>query len=193
MADHQYAATGFGGNGLTFGTLSGMMVSDAIRGRRNPWTELFDPGRAAIRHGLWDYIKENTDYPYYMVRDRFAGAEGKSLRSVKRGQGQDHRAQRRQDRRLSRCARRGHVAVGDLHAHGLHRRLESGGADMGLPVPRVTVHAEGRRDLGSCRIAAARARAAQVASGTPAPFGNLNRQCSSVGRVWRPRSVCVCG
>ncbi len=87
MADHQYAATGFGGNGLTFGTLSGMMVSDAILERRNPWTELFDPGRAAIRHGLWDYIKENTDYPYYMVRDRFAGAEGKSLRSVKRGQG----------------------------------------------------------------------------------------------------------
>jgi hypothetical protein len=25
---------------------------------------------------LWDYFKENTDYPYYMMRDRFAGAEG---------------------------------------------------------------------------------------------------------------------
>jgi glycine/D-amino acid oxidase-like deaminating enzyme/nitrite reductase/ring-hydroxylating ferredoxin subunit len=87
MADHQLAATGFAGNGMTFGTLAGMMMADAIAGRSNPWADLFDPGRAAIRRGLWDYIKENTDYPYYMMRDRFAGAEGKSLRTVARGRG----------------------------------------------------------------------------------------------------------
>ena len=75
-ADHQYAATGFGGNGLTFGTLAGMMISDAILERSNPWAELFDPGRKALRRGLWDYLKENVDYPYYMIRDRFAGARG---------------------------------------------------------------------------------------------------------------------
>jgi Rieske Fe-S protein len=87
MTDHQYAATGYAGNGMTFGTLAAMIVSDAILGRRNPWSELFDPGRLAIRRGLWDYIKENADYPYYMIRDRFAGADGKSVRSVKRGEG----------------------------------------------------------------------------------------------------------
>jgi glycine/D-amino acid oxidase-like deaminating enzyme/nitrite reductase/ring-hydroxylating ferredoxin subunit len=86
-ADHQYTATGFAGNGLTFGTLGAMMVTDAILGRKNPWTELFDPGRAAIRRGLWEYIKENADYPYYMIRDRFAGAEARSLRALRRGQG----------------------------------------------------------------------------------------------------------
>jgi glycine/D-amino acid oxidase-like deaminating enzyme/nitrite reductase/ring-hydroxylating ferredoxin subunit len=88
MTDHQYAATGFSGNGMTFGTLAGMMIADAILDRSNPWTELFDPGRAALRRGLWEYIKENTDYPYYLVRDRFAGAESRSLRAVKRGEGQ---------------------------------------------------------------------------------------------------------
>lgn len=86
-ADHQYAATGFGGNGITFGTLGAVIACDGILGRRNPWAELFSPDRSAIRHGLWDYIKENADYPYYLIRDRFAGAEGRSLRSVKRGQG----------------------------------------------------------------------------------------------------------
>lgn len=86
-ADHQYAATGFAGNGMTFGTLAAMVTSDAILGRSNPWSELFDPGRAAIHRGLWDYVKENADYPYYLIRDRFAGAEGRSLRSVKRGEG----------------------------------------------------------------------------------------------------------
>lgn len=86
-ADHQYAATGFAGNGMTFGTLAGLMMSDAILGRDNPWAELFAPGRKALTRGLWDYVKENVDYPYYLIRDRFAGAEAKSLREVRRGQG----------------------------------------------------------------------------------------------------------
>lgn len=85
--EHQYAATGYAGNGLTFGTLGGIMISDAILARANPWTELFDPGRKALTRGVWDYLKENIDYPYYLIRDRFAGPEAQSLRAVKRGQG----------------------------------------------------------------------------------------------------------
>ena len=87
MTDHQYAATGFCGNGLTFGTVAAMLIVDAIQGRENPWAELFEPGRSALRRGLWEYVKENADYPYYMLRDKFAGAEGRSIRAVKRGQG----------------------------------------------------------------------------------------------------------
>ena len=86
-AEHQYSATGYAGNGLTFGTLAGMMISDAILERSNPWTELFDPNRKALTRGLWDYVKENVDYPYYLIRDRFVGAEARSLRAVKRGEG----------------------------------------------------------------------------------------------------------
>jgi glycine/D-amino acid oxidase-like deaminating enzyme/nitrite reductase/ring-hydroxylating ferredoxin subunit len=86
-AEHQFAATGYAGNGMTFGTLAGMMAADFIAGRRNPWADLFDPSRKKVRGGLWDYIKENKDYPYYLIRDRFAGAEGKSVRAVPRGAG----------------------------------------------------------------------------------------------------------
>ena len=86
-ADHQYSATGYAGNGLTFGTLGGIMISDAILGKSNPWAELFAPDRKALTRGLWDYLKENVDYPYYMLRDRFAGADARSLRAVKRGEG----------------------------------------------------------------------------------------------------------
>ena len=83
----QFAGTGYSGNGLTFGTLAAMMAADRIAGRRNPWTDLFDPGRKQIAVGLWNYIKENSDYPYYMIRDRVAGAEGRSTREVPRGAG----------------------------------------------------------------------------------------------------------
>src|SRR4029077_19711046 len=86
-ADRQFIATGFSGNGMTFGTLAAMMFADAVTKRSNPWRELFDPGRTKISSGLWDYVKENADYPYYLIRDRFAGASAKSLRSVKRGEG----------------------------------------------------------------------------------------------------------
>ena len=86
-AEHQYAATGYAGNGLTFGTVAGIMISDAILGRSNPWADLFHPSRKALTRGLWDYLKENADYPYYMIRDRFAGPDAQSLRAVKRGQG----------------------------------------------------------------------------------------------------------
>jgi glycine/D-amino acid oxidase-like deaminating enzyme/nitrite reductase/ring-hydroxylating ferredoxin subunit len=87
MASHQYGGSGFAGNGMTFGTLTAMMTTDAILGQTNPWADLFDPARKAILRGAWEYIKENKDYPYYLIRDRFAGAEGRSLRAVKRGSG----------------------------------------------------------------------------------------------------------
>ena len=86
-ADGQYSATGFAGNGMTFGTLAGMMIADAILQRPNPWADLFDPARKAVAHGLWDYAKENADYPYYMIRDRFAAAKVQSLSALERGQG----------------------------------------------------------------------------------------------------------
>jgi len=87
MIDHQYVATGFAGNGLTFGTVAGMMIADGILGRRPVLSELFDPGRDPVRHGLWDYIKENTDYPYYLVRDRIANTDDDSWRSLLPGEG----------------------------------------------------------------------------------------------------------
>ena len=86
-ADRQYAATGFSGNGMTFGTLAAMMMSDRILGLENPWRDLFDTGRTKISGGVWNYLRENKDYPYYLIRDRFAGAETRPLRSVTRGEG----------------------------------------------------------------------------------------------------------
>jgi Rieske Fe-S protein len=87
MAPRQFAATGFSGNGMTFGTLGAMMAADAATGRTNPWAELFDLKRTKVLGGLWDYLRENKDYPYYLIRDRFAGPETRSLRAIPRGAG----------------------------------------------------------------------------------------------------------
>jgi len=85
MTDGQFEATGFAGNGLTFGTLGGMMACDAALGRHNPWQDLFHVNRKKIS-GVWGLVKLGLDYPYYFLRDRFA-TDGHSTREVKRGSG----------------------------------------------------------------------------------------------------------
>lgn len=85
-AEHQFAATGFAGNGMTFGTLGAMMAADAALGRKNPWRDLFDVNRKTLSAAV-DYLKENVDYPYYYVKDKLARAEGTSLQDVKTGEG----------------------------------------------------------------------------------------------------------
>ena len=83
----QFVATGFGGNGMTFGTIAGMMARDAVLGRSNPWREIFDPGRTSVRAGAWDYLRENKDYVYYMIRDRIASRHATTLRGLRPGEG----------------------------------------------------------------------------------------------------------
>jgi Rieske Fe-S protein len=86
-ADRQFVATGFVGNGITFGTFGAMMARDFVLGRSNPWRELFDPHRTSVRSGAWNYIKENKDYAYYLLRDRLIARHATSLQSVVPGQG----------------------------------------------------------------------------------------------------------
>ena len=160
----QFAGTGYGGNGMTFGTLAGMMAHDRATGRANPWSELFDPGRTKVRGGAWDYVKENIDYPYYMIRDRFAGPEAKSLRGVRRGEGKivelggkkvaAYRDEQGKTTLVSAvCTHMGClVAWNPAEAH------------VGLPVPRIAVHAVGQGP-GRARGSAARARSGSLGGG----------------------------
>lgn len=88
QADREFAATGFAGNGLTLGTLSGMMARDRWQSRTSPWTDLFALSRGPGIGRSWDYVKENTDYPYYMTRDLLVRPETRPLRGIAAGQGQ---------------------------------------------------------------------------------------------------------
>jgi len=44
-----YIATGDSGQGMTHGTIAGMLLTDLIVGRQNPWTALYDPARKTLR------------------------------------------------------------------------------------------------------------------------------------------------
>ena len=86
---HVYLATGFAGQGMTFGTWGAMLVSDLITGAKSELSEsaaeLFSPSRMALSK---ETLRENTDYPKEIVRDKLRlNVETKRLIDVKSGQG----------------------------------------------------------------------------------------------------------
>jgi glycine/D-amino acid oxidase-like deaminating enzyme/nitrite reductase/ring-hydroxylating ferredoxin subunit len=59
-AENVYVITGDSGHGMTHGTIGGMIVTDLILGRENPWTELYDPRRIRLR-AAGELAKENLN------------------------------------------------------------------------------------------------------------------------------------
>ncbi|MGI8785904.1 MAG: FAD-dependent oxidoreductase [Acidobacteriota bacterium] len=87
-SERVHVATGFGGTGMTLGTLAAMILSDAILGRTNPWARLYCADRVRpVASAAADYIVENIDYPMHFVGDRLFGV-GSDLEKIGRGEGQ---------------------------------------------------------------------------------------------------------
>ena len=58
--ENVYIATGDSGNGMTHGTIAGLLVNDLIAGRENAWTTLYDPARKSLR-ALAEFARENAN------------------------------------------------------------------------------------------------------------------------------------
>ncbi|WP_115862660.1 FAD-dependent oxidoreductase [Halorussus litoreus] len=56
-----YAATGFGGWGMTNGTAAGMMLADFAQGKTPRWADAFDPARFDPGAGTKELVTENVD------------------------------------------------------------------------------------------------------------------------------------
>ncbi len=55
--DRIFVATGFGKWGMAAGTAAGMILTDQIQGRQNPWAEVFDPARFEGGPGYPDRVQ----------------------------------------------------------------------------------------------------------------------------------------
>ncbi|MBX9850693.1 MAG: FAD-dependent oxidoreductase [Cytophagaceae bacterium] len=58
--DNIFIITGDSGNGMTHGTIGGMLVTDLIMGRSNPWASLYDPARITLKSST-EFVKENIN------------------------------------------------------------------------------------------------------------------------------------
>lgn len=55
-----YIATGDSGNGLTHGTIAGILIPDLIMGKTNPWQTLYEPSRKTLSAAP-EFIQENLN------------------------------------------------------------------------------------------------------------------------------------
>lgn len=56
-----YVATGFGGWGMTGGTVAGIVLRDLILDRDNEWAEVYDPTRLQPGAGAREFLSHNVD------------------------------------------------------------------------------------------------------------------------------------
>lgn len=71
-SDNVFVATGLSGNGMTLGTLAGVMLADACQGAANPWSELYEATRMKVVGTVRDMVVENVDFPVHLIGDRLA-------------------------------------------------------------------------------------------------------------------------
>jgi glycine/D-amino acid oxidase-like deaminating enzyme/nitrite reductase/ring-hydroxylating ferredoxin subunit len=85
--DHEnvYVATGDSGMGITHGTIAGMLLSDLILGRENPWAALYDPSRVRVR-AAGDFARENSNVALQYA-DWLTGGDVSSAEEIPAGSG----------------------------------------------------------------------------------------------------------
>lgn len=83
-----YIATGDSGMGMTHGTIAGMLITDLIQGRENPWSRIYDPARKPVWGMAWrEFVSENANVAVQYVRDWLTGSDAASEELIPRRSG----------------------------------------------------------------------------------------------------------
>lgn len=78
--DNVFVVTGDSGMGITHGTIAGILLTDLILGRANPWEKLYDPSRKPLRAAA-TFVKENANV-VAQYADWLTGSEVDSVDSI---------------------------------------------------------------------------------------------------------------
>lgn len=84
-ASNVFVATGDSGNGLTHGTIAGMLLADLVAGRENPWATLYDPSRKSMLT-VGTFLRENLNFAS-QYRDFATPGEVDDPEAIEPGQG----------------------------------------------------------------------------------------------------------
>lgn len=82
-----YLAQGFSGNGMTFGTLSAMIVSDALLGRENRYAELYSAKRFKPLASAGAVVSENAETARHLVAGHLKPVSDEPLEQLPVGEG----------------------------------------------------------------------------------------------------------
>lgn len=80
-----YIVTGDSGNGMTHGTIAGMLIKDLILGIDNPWAKIYEPSRISLKV-TGDYLKEAGNMAAQYT-DLVSGSDLDSINEIPAGEG----------------------------------------------------------------------------------------------------------
>lgn len=83
--DNVFIATGDSGQGMTHGTIAGMLLTDLLQGRKNRWEDLYSPSRITLR-AAGEYAGENINVAAQFT-DYLTAGEISSVDELKPGEG----------------------------------------------------------------------------------------------------------
>ncbi len=82
-----YMVSGDSGNGMTHGTIAGMLLTDMISGKENPWVALYDPARVNMSgSSIKAFTKENLNVAAQYT-DLVKGGDEEKTKNIARGEG----------------------------------------------------------------------------------------------------------
>ncbi len=83
--EHIYIVSGDSGNGMTHGTIAGIILSDLVLKRENSWSRLYDPSRKKLGAAV-EFLKENLNVAAQYA-DWATGGEVESVDQIEPGKG----------------------------------------------------------------------------------------------------------
>jgi nitrite reductase/ring-hydroxylating ferredoxin subunit len=87
-AQNVYMASGDSGQGMTHGTIAGILLTDLIMGRENPWASVYDPSRVTLGlEPVKEFAMHNADVAYRFAKDYLLTGDMASEQDIPRGEG----------------------------------------------------------------------------------------------------------
>jgi len=88
MADKRIlVSTGYSGNGITYGTLASIVLTELVVTGESPYEQVFNPGRVSVVAGFSNFVKEATDVVGHLIAAPFPEEKLAELGDVARGEG----------------------------------------------------------------------------------------------------------
>jgi glycine/D-amino acid oxidase-like deaminating enzyme/nitrite reductase/ring-hydroxylating ferredoxin subunit len=82
-----YVAQGFSGNGMTFGTLSALLITDSLLGSSNPYAELFRANRFKPLASAGAVLSENAKTAVHLAGGHLTPASSEPIEELAPGEG----------------------------------------------------------------------------------------------------------
>jgi glycine/D-amino acid oxidase-like deaminating enzyme/nitrite reductase/ring-hydroxylating ferredoxin subunit len=87
-AQNVFMVSGDSGQGMTHGTIAGILLTDLVMGRENPWASVYDPRRVSLRaQPLRQVAKENADVALQYIKDLVLPGDVDTETEIPHGEG----------------------------------------------------------------------------------------------------------